>query len=67
MIASGTTVSSAFMILKIIAEFPVSTLSTLSLAKMISDEAPCSNARKKNTVNTAKMITAINLSLTIGA
>ncbi len=64
-IANGTTVNNAFTTLKVVAELPTRTLSTLSLAKMIKEEAPCSKDIKKNTVKNANMITAIIRSLTI--
>src|SRR5690554_3222476 len=64
-INNGMMVSSMLMILNANAPPSKSSRCTLSRAKIISDDAPCSKLIQKKMVNTAKMIKAIMRSLMI--
>src|SRR5690554_1504772 len=61
----GMIVSSILIILNANAPPSKSSRCTLSRAKIINDEAPCSKLIQKKMVNTAKMINAIMRSLII--
>ena len=50
--------------LNVVAALPLNNLSTLSLANITNDDAPCSKDIQKKTVKKAKIIKAIILSLT---
>ena len=62
---NGTTVSIALKILYTTAQLPCNSRSTLSRAKMIRDEAPCSNDSQKKTTKKPKITTVSILSRTM--
>ena len=65
MSSSGITVSSALKILYSTAQLPCSSRSTLSRAKIMRDEAPCSNDSQKKTTKKPKITTVSILSRTM--